>query len=322
MQVLALGILTCLSVLSLGAGVSAQVTSAGGAIATPVTGRLVILDEGKSTTSFSSAIVIPVGGGRTAQPYDIELTLPVLGMPLRGEAVVQMEVRATTIMFYTKFEATGRAENLILHGPAGDATVSLRLTQPIGGIGSYDPAEATIDLRGTGTTGMFEGVRFAATLTSMFHPTGTVYLGYPSTDAALAAIRRGLAQNAGATDAQRQEWLAKAAQALAEARPAAFPPEPVSAPAGKPPAQPVVTEMIARSGAQAQVEVTVVVPSGDPHQAVKVVAVGPDGAARTLYEGTHAPGETVTASAAGTAPFVVLVYVAGVMVKQITITAE
>ena len=321
MQVLALGMLICLSVLSLGAGASAQDASAGGAIAAPVTGRLVILDEGKSTTSFTSAIVIPVGGGRTTQPYDVEINLPVLGIPLRGEAIVQMEVRATTIMFYTKFEATGQAETLILHGPAGDATVSLKLTQPIGGIGSYDPAEATIELRGMGTTGMFEGVRIAATLTSMFHPTGTVYLGYPSTDGALAAIRRGLAQNAGATDAQRQEWLEKAAQALAGAHPAAFPPETTSTP-GKPPAHPVVTETISRSGAQAQVEVTIVVPSGDPHQTVRVIAVQPDGAARTVHQGSHVPGEMITASAGGMAPFVVLVYVADVMVKQITVPAE
>jgi len=63
------------------------------------------------------------------------------------------------------------------------------------GFGSYDPAEATIHIRGSGGTGMFDSVNLAGDLKGFFRPTGTLYLSYPSTDAALSAVERGLAQN-------------------------------------------------------------------------------------------------------------------------------
>ncbi len=40
-----------------------------------------------------------------------------------------------------------------------------------------------------------EGIRMAGALKRLFHPTGTLYLSYSSPEAALQAIRGGLAQN-------------------------------------------------------------------------------------------------------------------------------
>ncbi len=88
---------------------------------------------------------------------------------------------------------------------------------------------------------------------------------------------------------------------------------------GQAPTKAVVTSTIQRTALQAIVALQIVVPGGDPRQAVKVVAIGSDGSPRTVYEGVHAPGETVTTQAAGVAPLFVQVYVAGVMVKQITV---
>jgi hypothetical protein len=55
---------------------------------------------------------------------------------------------------------------------------------------------------------------------------------------------------------------------------------------------------------------------------VKVVSVEPNGLARTVYQGSHAPGEAVSALATGTPPFVVQVYVAGALAKQITVPVQ
>ena len=65
----------------------------------------------------------------------------------------------------------------------------------------------------------------------------------------------------------------------------------------------------------------VVVGAGNPHQPVKVVVVGSDGSVKTAYEGAYDPGERVSESVCGKPPFIVLVYVAGAMVKQITVPA-
>ena len=91
---------------------------------------------------------------------------------------------------------------------------------------------------------------------------------------------------------------------------------------GPPPAKADVTSTIQRSGAQAQVMLQIVVPAGDARQAVKVVTTGADGSTRTVYEGVHGPGERVSFLAGGTPPFIILVYVAGLMVKQITVPAQ
>jgi hypothetical protein len=210
--------------------------------------------------------------------------------------------------------ATGQARGVSLHGAAGDTMVSLTVDQPVQGFGSYDPAEATIHIRGTGGTGMFDGINLVGDLKGFFRPTGTLYLSYPSTDAALNAVERGLAENAALTAAQRQEILEQAKQALAQAKPATFPADNIT--------QAIVTSTIQRAGTQAQVAVRIVVPAGDARQVVKVVAVEPNGLARTVYQGSHAPGETVSASATGTPPFVVQVYVAGTLAKQITASVQ
>jgi hypothetical protein len=91
---------------------------------------------------------------------------------------------------------------------------------------------------------------------------------------------------------------------------------------GQAPTKAVVTSTIQRTALQATVALQIVVPGGDPRQSVKVVAIGSDGSPRTVYEGFHAPGETVATQAVGVAPLFVQVYVAGVMVKQITVPTE
>lgn len=300
-------------VLSPAVGVRGQGTPAGdAALAVPVTGKVAIVNEGPATSQLVA--ILYVAGASTTQEYDIDMTVPVLGVPLHGEASLQMSMRATGVVAVADGHATGQARSVALHGPAGDITVSLNVDQPVHGFGSYDPAEATIHIRGTGGTGMFDGVNLAGDLKGFFRPTGTLYLSYPSTDAALNAVQRGLAQNATLTADQRLEALDHARQAVGQAKPAIFPPDDAT--------QAMVTASIQRTGTQAQVGLRIVVPAGDAHQMVRVVAVWPDGLAKTVYQGPHAPGETVSASATGTPPFVVQVYVAGVLVKQVTVPAQ
>src|SRR5207253_880062 len=88
---------------------------------------------------------------------------------------------------------------------------------------------------------------------------------------------------------------------------------------GQAPTKAVVTSTIQRTALQVTVVLQIVVPEGNPHQGVKVIAIGSDGSPRTVYEGAHAPGETVNTQAVGVAPLFVQVYVAGMMVKQITV---
>ena len=121
------------------------------------------------------------------------------------------------------------------------------------------------------------------------------------------------AGGAALTDQQRREALEQARQAVAQARPGAFPAEIA--------AQTIVTSSMQRAGAQTQVALRIVVPVGDSRQTVRVVSVGPNGSAKEVYQGVHAPGEMVSASVTGTPPFVVQVYVGGVLVKQITAPA-
>jgi hypothetical protein len=161
---------------------------------------------------------------------------------------------------------------------------------------------------------MFDGVSLAADLKGFFRPSGTLYVNYPSADAAIAAVERGLTQNAALPAPQRQALLEEAKQALAQAKPAIFPAAEAT--------QAIVTPTIRRTGAQAQVDLRIVVPAGNARQDVKVVAVGPNGPATTVYHAQHAPGDTVSASATGTPPFVVQVYIAGVLAKQITVPVQ
>jgi hypothetical protein len=102
----------------------------------------------------------------------------------------------------------------------------------------------------------------------------------------------------------------------------ALPPAAPSPSTMGPPARADVTSTIQRTGAQVGVALRIVIPAGDAQQAVKVVVIGPDGSAKTVYERVHAPGETVTASASGAPPFIVQVYVAGVLAKQVTVPVD
>jgi hypothetical protein len=308
-KVLLVGVL----VLSPSVGVGAPGVPAGdAALALPVSGKVAIVNEGRANTQLVA--ILYVAGTSTTQEYDVDVTLPVLGVSLRGEASVQMSTRATGVVAVAAAHATGQARSVSLHGAAGDATVSLNVDQPVHGFGSYDPAEATIHIRGTGGTGMFDGINLVGDLKGFFRPTGTIYLSYPSTDAALNAVERGLVQNDALTAVQRLEVLEQAKQALAQAKPATFPPDDTT--------QAIVTSTIQRNGTQVQLALRIVVPAGDARQVVKVVAVEPNGLARTVYQGSHAPGETVSALATGTPPFVVQVYVAGLLAKQITAPAQ
>ena len=138
-KVLLVGVL----VLSPGIGVGAQGIPAGdAALAVPVSGKVAIVNEGRANTQLVA--ILYVAGVSTTQQYDVDVTLPVLGVSLRGEASVQMSTRATGVVVVADAHATGQARGVSLHGAAGDTMVSLTVDQPVQGFGSYDPAEATI----------------------------------------------------------------------------------------------------------------------------------------------------------------------------------
>lgn len=96
----------------------------------------------------------------------------------------------------------------------------------------------------------------------------------------------------------------------------------VPAVAGPPPATADVRWTTQPTGGQVTVALRIVVPAGDAQQPVRVVAIGSDGSAKVVYQGMHAPGETVTVSASGTPPIILQVYVASTMVKQIAVPAR
>jgi hypothetical protein len=293
------------------------------ALAVPVNGHIVITDMGRAETHIVPTPV--VSGGSTSQREDLDITMPVLGLPLEGQTSLIMEAHMTMVLVSASTTAQGKAPHVVLHGPAGDADVSITIDQPVQGMGGYDPADATVHIRGAGGTGMFSNVRIQADLKGAFKPSGTLYLGYASPDAALAAIERGLAQNAALSATERTRFLTQARQALTNAAVDVFPAEQTAGPGGPrgaPPAQAAVTSAVRRSGAETQLILRIVVPQGPVHQPVKVIRVDDTGAEHTSELGTHAPGETVSASAAGTPPFIVLVYVNDVMVKQISVTAQ
>ena len=307
-------LLLALLVLSPGAGVRAQGIPAGSpALAVPVSGKVAIVNARTTNTQLFALLV--VANMNMVQQYEIELTLPVMGIPLRGDTSLQVSTRATGVVIISGGQTTGQAQSTVLRGAAGDIPVSLDVDQPVHGFGSYDPAEATIHIRGTGGTGMFDGVGLAGDLKGFFRPTGTLYLTFPSADAALNAVERGLTKNAALTAAHRQEVLADAKLALTQATPATYPSSETAT-------QSTVTSTVQRAGTQVQVALRIVVPAGDPRQAVKVVAVGPGGPAQTVYQGIHAPGQTVSASVTGTPPLIVQVYIAGALTKQITVPAQ
>ena len=311
------------AILGLSVCAGAQTTPDATALAVPVSGHIMITDMGKAETRIMPTPV--VSSGSTTQREDIDITIPVLGLPLQGQTSLTMEAHMTMVLVSATTTAQGKADRVVLHGPAGDATVSIVIDQPVQGMGGYDPAEATVHIRGTGGTGMFDGVRIQGDLKGAFKPAGTLYLGYPSPDAALAAVQRGLSQNAALTDPQRAALLDQARQALAKAPVDLFPPDAAALPAGRtgaPPAQAVVTSAVRRTGTQTEIILRIVVPRGDARQPVRIVVVDTAGAQHATDLGTHAPGDVVSASGAGTAPLVVLVYVNNAMVKQITVPAQ
>lgn len=57
-------------------------------------------------------------------------------------------------------------------------------------------------------------------------------------------------------------------------------------------------------------------------QDVNVISIGADGQTKTAYENKHDGGDTVSVTVADTPPFVVRVYIAGTMVKQITVPSR
>lgn len=317
-------VLACAAVLGLPAGAGAQpIPSDATALAVPVNARIVITDMGKAETHVMPTPV--VSSGSTTQREDITVTIPVLGIPLEGQTSLTMEAHVTMVLVSATTTARGRADRVVLHGPAGNATVSIIIDQPVQGIGGYDPADAIVHIRGTGGTGMFEGVRIVGDLKGAFKPAGTLYLGYPSPDAALAAIQRGLAQNAALNDSQRATLLDQTRRALAGAHVDLFPVDTSGAPAGgnaAPPAQAVVTTALRRTGTQTEVVLRIVVPKGEAKQPVRITSVDADGNQHAVELGRHAPGDVVSASASGTPPFVVLVYVNGAMVRQINVPAQ
>jgi hypothetical protein len=311
------------AILGLSVHAGAQPAPDATAVAVPVSGHIVITDMGKAETRIVPTPV--VSSGSTTQREDLDITLPVLGLPLQGQASLTMEAHMTMVLVSATTVAQGKADHVVLHGPAGDATVSIVIDQPVQGMGGYDPADATVHIRGANGTGMFEGVRIQGDLKGAFKPAGTLYLGYPSPDAALGAVQRGLAQNSALTDPQRAAFLDQARQAIAGAAVDLFPPEQSALPAGQtaaPPAQAVVTSAVRRSGAETQVILRIVVPKGEARQPVRFVLVDAAGAPHATDLGAHAPGDVVSASASGAAPLVVLVYVNNVMVKQIEVPAQ
>ena len=315
--------LACAAVFGLAVHAGAQSATDATALAVPVSGHIVITDMGRAETHIVPTPI--VSSGSTTQREDLDITLPVLGIPLAGSASLTMEAHMTMVVVSATTTAQGKADHVVLHGPAGDANVSIVIDQPVQGMGGYDPAEATVHIRGSGGTGMFEGVRIRGDLKGAFKPAGTLYIGYASPEAALSAVQRGLAQNTALTDSQRAALLDQARQALPQAAVDIFPADESVPPAGRAaaaPAQATVTSAVRRAGAQTQVVLRIVVPKGDARQPVRVIVVDADGTQHATDLGAHAPGDVVSASASATAPFVVLVYVNDVMVKQISVPAQ
>ena len=315
--------LACAALMGASMSAAAQNATDSTALAVSVNGRIVITDMGKAETHVVPTPI--VSSGSTSQREDLDIALPVLGIPLEGQTSLTMEAHMTMVLVSATTTAQGKTDRVVLHGPAGDAIVSVVIDQPVQGMGGYDPADATVRIRGTGGTGMFDGVRIQGDLKGAFKPTGTLYLGYPSPEAALAAVQRGLAQNTALTDPERAALLDQARQAIAGARVDLFPPEAATAPSGQtaaPPARATVTSAVRRAGAQTQVVLRIVVPQGPARQPVRLVVIDADGTQHAVDLGIHGPGDTVSASASGTAPFIVLVYVNDLMVRQISVPAQ
>lgn len=331
------GLVAVLS-LSFGVSVRAQEGAGGSSVlAVPVCGEVVVRSQDKRERD-SGIYILFLGQSRPLARWqlNVDLTLPVLGMVLRGPAAIAMEEREKSLPYgAVEIYQIGEAKNVVLPGPAGDATISLMLGPSARWLSWDEPVrppgtglKVPIQIRGTGGTGMFDGIRIAGVLNGFDKPQGTLYLSFPSPDAAVKPVQAGLGQNSSLNDAQRAEALERAKQAIALAQVATFPTEaqlvaasqPV--PAQTPPPRAYATATIQRSVGQALVTLQIAVGAGIEHQTVKVVVVGSDGAVKTAYESAYDPGERVSASVCQTPPFIVLVYVAGAMVKQITVPAQ
>src|ERR1700730_12889574 len=123
-KVLLVGVL----VLSPGVGVGAQGIPAGdAALAVPVSGKVAIVNEGMANTQLVA--ILYVAGVSTTQEYDVDITLPVLGVSLLGEASVKMTTGATGVVAVAGAHGTGQARSFSLHGAAGEITISLNVDQ-------------------------------------------------------------------------------------------------------------------------------------------------------------------------------------------------
>ncbi len=103
------------------------------------------------------------------------------------------------------------------------------------------------------------------------------------------------------------------------------PPVQQAAPGQPAPATATVTWTTQQNGSQVRVSLQVVVPTSNvpgTRQTVKVVSIGAGGQTKTIHEGMHDVGETVSVSASDVAPYIIQVYVGNSMVKQITVSGK
>ena len=241
-----LGSVGLVAVLSLSFGVSVRAQEApggGSALAVPVCGEVVVRSQDKRETVSGIYILRTAPVPRARWQLNADLTLPVLGMVLRGPAAVAMEERERVYggppgipIGTAEISQIGEAKDVVLHGPAGDATISLTLGSSAPWLSWDEPVKppegpperrlwVPILIRGTGGTGMFDGIRIAGVLKGFDKPQGALYMSYPSPDAALKAVQAGLSQNSSLNDAQRSEALDQATQAIALAQATTFPTE-------------------------------------------------------------------------------------------------
>jgi hypothetical protein len=105
MKTAAKGLLIGVLGLSPGVGVAAPGTPAGdAALVVPVGGKVAIVNEGRASTQLVA--ILYVAGATTTQQFGVDLTLPVLGVSLRGEASVQMTTRAKGVVVVADARAT------------------------------------------------------------------------------------------------------------------------------------------------------------------------------------------------------------------------
>ncbi len=252
---------------------------------------------------------------------DGEVAIQIAGLPATWH--LSATISSTTLVIGTHTEV--KADPSVLRTPAGEIPVDVDFEEQVPMMGS---PHLIFRLRGANGSGLFESVRLAGALRgdvgtpsyTVISVNGTFFLGFRSVDEARAAAERGLAANSTLTEEQRAQFLERVTAALGHAQARDFPTDvaaaDVAAVPGTPPDRAVVEHTVRREGERFLVSLRIVVPAGDAKQPIRVVAVGPEGA-RTVYEGTHAPGEVLQLEVEGTDPLIIQVYVAGKAVAQI-----